>query len=113
MTLPHIAANPPCPCRSTSGGPSPPSSNEVDTPARSSWRSVTGRSFKSRSRISASLNSTGCVGAVLLERRLIPATIAESAAAPPTSRRMPRSLDRPARRPRFVVLVCALLLFPM
>ena len=37
-----ISAKPPCPCTSTSGGPSPPSRSEVDTPATSSRRCVTG-----------------------------------------------------------------------
>ena len=51
ITRIHTAAN--SPCRKTIGGPSPPSSTAVDTPASCTRRSVTGRPARSRSRASS------------------------------------------------------------
>ncbi len=48
MTGSHMPDQPPWPCSSTTGGPSPPSSTAVDTPARSRRRSVTGAPASSR-----------------------------------------------------------------
>ena len=53
MTGTHMPAQPPCPCSSTTGGPFPPSSTAVDTPASSSRRSVTGAPASSRRRRSS------------------------------------------------------------
>ena len=48
----HIPDQPPWPCSSTTGGPSPLSSRAVDTPASSTRRSVTGAPASTRRRAS-------------------------------------------------------------